>query len=78
VRNWLLHLVSSAHLLALCSTFSKVWFRERLVSAFGLIRTPLGTLLHVLRNLLVSGFILHLNPIGNWDGQKWQLEWYSG
>jgi hypothetical protein len=24
VRNWLLHLVSSAHLLALCSTFSKV------------------------------------------------------
>jgi hypothetical protein len=32
VRNWLLHLVSSAHLLALCSTFSKVWFSERLVS----------------------------------------------
>ncbi len=68
-RKWLLHLVSSAHLLVLCSTFSKVWFSERLASAFGVISTPLGTLLHVLRNLLVSGFIPHrFEP-------TWQLRW---
>jgi hypothetical protein len=68
VRKWQLHLVSSAHLI-LCSTFSKVWFSERLASAFGLISTPLGTLLHVLRNLLVSGFIPHrFEP-------TWQLWW---